>query len=294
MNHPLMTPIVPAIPTLDTQRLRLDAFREMDIPALARILAEPAVAKGITVHTATPARARKAAATRLFWHNKSWALQGESNGGYGVWAVRHKDARAPQDALIGWCGFAEPEIGRDPELLYGLAPQYWGQGLAREAAEAAIDWLLAQQEPARNGAGQKRPSRPRHAGISAVIFGRINPASAALLRKLGFEKKARMGMGDFLPDRRLAEEVIAYEIWRLAKSRHDDPQMLLFEAAFKAGQIASLFPIRQGAISDALRTAASARQDLPEMDQAERMMRVRIAFDEGLSDPHLDWWHRGR
>ncbi len=268
------------IPILETPRLRLDAFREMDIPALARILAEPAVARGITVHTATPARARKAAATRLFWHNKSWGPHG-----YGVWAIRHKDARAPQDALIGWCGFTEPDIGQDPELLYGLAGPYWGQGLAKEAAEAAIAWLLAQQGTNKS---------PRYAGISAVIFGRINPASAALLRKLDFEKKGRMGMGDFLPDRKLADDVIAYEIWRLAKSRHDDPQALLFEAAFKAGQIASLFPVKRSVISDALRTAASARKDLPHMDQAERMMRVRIAFDEGLNDPYLDWWHRGR
>jgi RimJ/RimL family protein N-acetyltransferase len=281
MDNPLMNPTLPAAPVLVTPRLRLDSFREADIPALARILQDPEIAKGITAHTATPARARKAAAARLAWHNRSWATHG-----YGVWAIRHSDVAAPQEALIGWCGFTEPDIGQDPEILYGLAAPHWGQGLAHEAAEAAIAWLLAQASPGKGGR--------RHQGISAVIFGRINPASLALIRKLGFEKKGRMAMPDFLPDRKLAEEVIAYEIWRLARSRAREPQALLFEAPFKAGQIASLFPARRSAIADALRTAASARQDLAESDQADRMMRVRIAFEEGLSDPHLDWWHRGR
>ena len=71
--------------------------------------------------------------------------------------------------LIGWCGFAAPDIGEDPEILYGLAPHCWGRGLAQEMVRAAIDWLFAETP---------------HQGVSAVIFGRLNAASAAIAGKL--------------------------------------------------------------------------------------------------------------
>jgi RimJ/RimL family protein N-acetyltransferase len=273
----------PDIPVLATRRLILDAFRPTDQAALAQILLAPEVARGITVHAATPARARAAAARRIAWHNASWASHG-----YGIWAIRV--ARGVDNAgidtagtLIGWCGFTPPDLGTEPELLYGLAPHFWGIGLAREAAEAALAWLFEQ-----------RPQGRPVTGATAVIFGEVNPASTALIQKLGFARKGRMAMADMLTDRGLADDVIAYEIWRLGKSRCAAPEALLFECPFKAGQIASLFPWKQHVIADALRTAASRRRDLPEIDQAERMMRVRIAFEEGLAKPHLDWWRKGR
>ena len=37
-------------------------------------------------------------------------------------------------SLAGFCGFRFIEDTRDVELLYGLYPQYWGQGLATETA----------------------------------------------------------------------------------------------------------------------------------------------------------------
>ncbi|MBK8161023.1 MAG: GNAT family N-acetyltransferase [Rhodospirillaceae bacterium] len=293
------------IPTLSTARLVLNAFTAEDVPALARILANPEVVRGITANSSTPARARKVAAHRIGWHNKSW-----DSHGHGIWAVRlpeHDTAgdTAPGNAgtpgaLIGWCGFSPPDLGTDPELLYGLDPRYWGQGLAHEAASAAIDWLLAQVAPqaphlpaAQYRTPQQKP-RPRFQGISLVVFGRLNPASLALATKLGFERKGRMSMADFMPDRVFAKEVVEYEIWRLGKSRSDDPVLLLFQAAFKAGQIASLLPSQAARIELALCDAACQRRDMPDMDASERLMRTRIAFQAGLNEPHLDWLHRKR
>jgi len=274
---------LPSIPTLTTLRLTLDAFTTADIPALAGILAEPEVTKTITANASTPARCRKAAAHRIDWHNRSWETHG-----YGVWAIRSRDNHTgdthkdKQGALIGWCGFSEPDIGNDPEILYGLAQQYWGKGLAQEAAIAAITWLFA------------KPGRPRHSGISAVVFGRLNPASLTLAGKLGFERKGRMTMANFLPDRELAKEVLDYELWRLEKAPLNDAASLLFQTAFKAGQIASLNVGDVREIEQALCDAACRRSDLGDMDPAESRMRIRIAYWEGLADPYLDWLHRGR
>ena len=285
------------IPVLTTAHLILDALTAEDVPALARILSDPEVARGITANSSTPARSRKVAAHRIGWHNESW-----DSHGHGIWAVRLRehDKTGKPGALIGWCGFSPPDLGTDPELLYGLDPHYWGRGLGFEAASAALDWPLAQGEPpaphlpaAQHRTQQQKP-RPRFQGISLVVFGRLNPASFKLATRLGFERKGRMSMADFMPDRVFAKEVVEYEIWRLGKSRSDDPAALLFQAAFKAGQIASLLPSQAERIELALCDAACQRRDMPDMDASERLMRTRIAFQAGVAEPHLDWLHRGR
>jgi RimJ/RimL family protein N-acetyltransferase len=261
---------VTAQPTLTTERLRLDAFGDADVGALAAILAEPDVAKTITANGSTAEKCRASARHRIGWHNASWGERG-----YGVWAVRSRS----EGALIGWCGFAAPDIGDDPEILYGLAPHCWGQGLAREMVRAAIGWLFA-----------ATPS----AGVSAVIFGRLNPASAAIAGKFGMKKRGTMAMADFLPDLALARDVLEYEIWRLGHGRTRDAEALLFEAPYKGGQIASLKLADMAAVEQLFRDAARGRAEFAALDRAETERRVRDAFQQGVAEPWLDWYHLER
>jgi RimJ/RimL family protein N-acetyltransferase len=257
------------VPALSTARLRLDAFVDSDVAALAAILAEPEVTRNITADASTPERCLATAAARIAWHNGSWAKHG-----YGVWALRE----AEFGALLGWCGFAEPDIGSDPEVLYGLAPACWGRGLATEAATAAIDWLFRETA---------------EAGVSAVIFGRLNAASATVLRKLGMRLVGTMAMAEFLPDRKLARSVVDYETWRLGQGASNDPDALLFQAPFKAGQIATLLD-EPSAIEWALCHAALQRPDYGDIPPGSLARRVREAFRAGMSEPSLDWYHVGR
>ena len=256
------------VPTLTTERLRLDAFGEADIGALAAILAEPDVAKNITTNGSTPEKCRASAKHRIGWHNASW-----SERGYGVWAVRS------DDALIGWCGFAAPDIGEDPEILYGLTPQCWGRGLAQEMVRAAIDWLFAETASA---------------GVSAVIFGRLNPVSAAIAGKLGMTKRGTMAMKDFLPDMALARDVLEYEIWRLGHGSTRDADALLFQAPYKGGQIASLGIADPVAVEQLFCDAARDRSEFASFDRAQTERRVRDAFRQGVAEPFLDWYHLER
>ncbi len=160
---------------------------------------------------------------------------------------------------LGWCGFAAPDIGEDPEILYGLAPQCWGSGLAQEMVRAAIGWLFAETP---------------HQGVSAVIFGRLNPVSAAIAGKLGMTKRGTMAMKDFLPDLALARDVLEYEIWRLGYGRTRDAEALLFQAPFKGGQIASLRLADLVAVEqlfcDAARGAGRVRAVRSRADRAAR------------------------
>jgi hypothetical protein len=162
---PAMGETIPegSVPVLATRRLRLDAFTELDVSALAAILAEPDVSRDITADAST---AERCIAT-------------------------------PTD-----------RIGSDPEILYGLAPACWGHGLGTEAAAVALDWLFGERA---------------EAGVSAVIFGGLNPASAAVLEKLGMRRRGKMAMADFLPDLILARRVVEYEIWRLEYGACSDP-----------------------------------------------------------------------
>ncbi len=264
-----------AIPIVTTPRLRLEPFSEADIPALAAILAEPEVTKNITADGSTPERCRASAAARIGRHDTGWRTRG-----YGVWAVKAGDgAGVPPGELVGWCGFTPPDIGDDPEILYGYAPRCWGRGLAKEAALAAIGWLFAE-----TGEG----------GVSAVIFNRLAPASVALVGKLGLRRRGTMPMADFLPDLALAREVLDYEIWRLGFGTSADLDALLFQAPHKGGQIATL-KLRD--IADAERAfcdAALRRADCAALDPGVLEDRIRAAFRQGMAEPHLDWYHLPR
>lgn len=254
-------------PIIDTGRLRLQPFTDLDAPALAAILAEPEVTKNITANGSTPDRCLAGARHRIGWHNRSWGERG-----YGVWAVK-----APDGALLGWCGFAAPDIGDDPEILYGLAPQYWRRGLGMEAARAAVGWLFGDTD-----AG----------GVSAVIFGRLNPGSVAMIGKLGLSHRGIMSMPDFMPDRALAKDVLDYEIWRLAEGATLDADSLLFQAPHKGGQFATLGIGDPPAIEQAFCDAARARSDYATMPHDLLVARVRDAFHQGMAEPHLDWYHQ--
>lgn len=258
---------VPSI--LDTDRLRLRPFADGDAPALAAILAEPEVTKNITADGSTPERCLTSAKHRIGWHTRSWGEHG-----YGVWAVTGRDGD-----LMGWCGFAPPDIGDDPEILYGLAPQHWRKGIGLEAARAAIDWLFGETE-----AG----------GVSAVIFGRLNPGSIAMIGRLGLKKRGIMSMPDFMPDRKLAKAVLDYEIWRLAQGATQDAEALLFQAPHKGGQFATLNLGDPRDIEQAFCAAARRRADYAGRKPGEIDTRVRDAFHQGMAEAYLDWYHLPR
>lgn len=64
--------------------------------------------------------------------------------GFGHFALRESEAgpragAGAAGALIGSCGLHRSRPGAEPELLYSLARERWGRGLATEAARAVVD-----------------------------------------------------------------------------------------------------------------------------------------------------------
>ena len=70
------------------------------------------------------------------WVNK--VVEHWQEYGFGTWAV----IRREDGAFMGYCGLNTVSELNEIEVLYGLSPQYWGQGFATEAARASVDYGL--------------------------------------------------------------------------------------------------------------------------------------------------------
>jgi RimJ/RimL family protein N-acetyltransferase len=111
------------IPVLETERLRLRAWREDDLDPLAAFYASDANARFVG-----GVCARDDAWRRMAMFLGHWALRG-----YGNWVIEEKGT----GIFAGYCGLWSPESWPEPELMWGLAPASQGKGYATEAATRA-------------------------------------------------------------------------------------------------------------------------------------------------------------
>ena len=140
---------------ITTKRLIIRPFIAGDFEAIHAVWSDPAVMGAIPSH----AYDREQSWSRLREKFRHQALHGFSK-----WAV----AELASGTVIGECGVHYLEGGPDIELGYKLARAYWGQGLAAEAAQACLDWALAE----------------RRERVVAIVDP-ANIRSARILRKIG-------------------------------------------------------------------------------------------------------------
>lgn len=114
---------------IETPRLVIRSFTPDDAEALhERVFGDEEVMRYIP-RGASPSVERTRGAVERF-------MRHEREHGFGLWAV---ELRAT-GALIGDCGLVYVE-GRGPEIevAYHFAKEWWGRGLATEAARACLD-----------------------------------------------------------------------------------------------------------------------------------------------------------
>jgi ribosomal-protein-alanine N-acetyltransferase len=116
------------MPELETSRLRLRMFTADDLEELARITGDPEVMKYLGTSGARTKEKTKNTIDAILRH---WERHG-----FGIWAIEHK----ADNKLIGWCGLQRLDKTPEVEVAYLLAKAYWKQGLATEAASAAIEY----------------------------------------------------------------------------------------------------------------------------------------------------------
>ena len=147
----------PNPPVLRTERLELRPFAAEDAPALRAVFVDLEVRRflldGQEVDEA--------------WVDAEIAASDErfAGGGLGLWTVARQGEAAP----IGFVGFREFFSPPQLQLIYGLIPAAWGQGLATEAAREAIRYAFEE------------------VGLSEVVAATDPPneASERVMRRLG-------------------------------------------------------------------------------------------------------------
>ena len=115
----------------ETARVVLRRFTLDDLDALADIMARPELMR--YSYRGPQSRDETAHMLRRF-------LERYELDGTGPYATIYK----PDDRLAGFCGLPVHEIEgtREVEVGYGLHPDYWGLGLATEAAAAIRDYAF--------------------------------------------------------------------------------------------------------------------------------------------------------
>jgi ribosomal-protein-alanine N-acetyltransferase len=144
---------------LATRRLVLRRFVEDDAPFVRSLVNEPSWVRFIGdrgVRTVDDARA--------YLTNGPIAMY--ARHGFGLYLVALEDGTP-----IGMCGILKRDTLEDVDIGFALLPAYWGQGYAREAAEAVL--VHAHQD----------------FGLTRIvaITSLDNDPSIALLGKLGFQ-----------------------------------------------------------------------------------------------------------
>jgi [ribosomal protein S5]-alanine N-acetyltransferase len=145
---------------IETNRLMLREFRREDLQSLAPILAAPEVMRFSPTGVNSIEQVRERIEGFITCYKEF---------GFGKWAVVLRES----GQLLGYCGIAVDQIdGKDEkELGYRLDSKYWGQGLATEAASAAIK------------CGFEKFNLPYILGIVE----RENAASVKVLEKVGMQ-----------------------------------------------------------------------------------------------------------
>lgn len=119
-------PFAAAVPVLLTQRLRLRAPELADFEHWAAFLATER-----SVHEGGP-KGRQSAWEAWAATAATWLLKG-----YGAFGVEDRQT----GAYLGEVGIYHGDNFPAPELGWFVVPEAEGKGIAREAAQAVLDWL---------------------------------------------------------------------------------------------------------------------------------------------------------
>lgn len=116
------------MPEMETARVLLRPFTEEDLDAVALLMGNPEVMR----YSLSGAISRDASAGVL----ERFIASYEKNG-FGILAVYSKEFCR----VVGYCGFFQQKIRgtEELEISYRLLPEFWGRGLATEAAVLVRD-----------------------------------------------------------------------------------------------------------------------------------------------------------
>jgi 8-oxo-dGTP diphosphatase len=182
-------PASDGFPTLTTERLTLRAWDRADEPALLRLLNNWNVVRWLSE---VPYAYRDTDARDWVAHTRERLAAGDA---WQLAITRQLDGR---ETVIGGIGLTLNHATRSGRLGYWLDEAVWGQRIGSEAVGRFVSWAFATLEIER---------------IDAAVITE-NPASAAILRRLGFR---HTGDGEMFFRARSAN----HPVWRFSATRED-------------------------------------------------------------------------
>ncbi|MDT0449102.1 GNAT family N-acetyltransferase [Streptomyces hesseae] len=163
----MTTTLRTSTPRLTTPRLTLRRWREDDVEPMAAINADPEVMRWIGDGSV---RDRAETVARIAAWEREW-----EEYGVGLFAVEDRES----GRFVGFAGLSVPtflpEILPAVEIGWRFGKDFWGRGLATEAARAVLDFALRDRGLARL--------------VSVHAVG--NDASEGVMRKLGMRVERR-------------------------------------------------------------------------------------------------------
>jgi len=115
------------LPELETERLSLRRFTLEDAPFALKLVNQPSFIANIGdkgVRSLEDARRYLSAGPIAMYEQH----------GYGLWHASLRDT----GAAVGMCGLLKRDILPDVDVGYAYLPEFWGRGLAYEAASAVL------------------------------------------------------------------------------------------------------------------------------------------------------------
>ena len=192
-----------------------------------------------------------------------------------IWGIYDRDGEfGAAGNFIGICGVEAPlpGVGRGPGLYYAFDRAVWGKGVGSEIVARVIDHLFDETDVE---------------ALEALVFPRLNPASARLLEKQGMQLVGRYPVAEYVGDDCLP--TLRYEIWRAQVALPASARSCIAEVAFKIGQFVGNGVSSQPEMAASLLVSAheNGLVDLIGTDEVKRL--IERSLDEGVADS--GWLH---
>ena len=119
-------------PQIETERLLLRMFEPKDLDAAYVLFNDVEVQKYLSPQNQ---RNREQLKNLLEKCLKYWGERG-----FGMWCVTEKNV----GKMIGYCGFQYFDKTTEIEIVFGYLKEYWGKGIATEAAQVCLKYGFEQ------------------------------------------------------------------------------------------------------------------------------------------------------
>jgi RimJ/RimL family protein N-acetyltransferase len=116
------------VPVLETERLTMRGFGDVDLDELAAITADSEVTRWVGDDNGLT---REETWRRMAYWVGHWELRG-----FGQWALIERET----GRLVGRAGLLRPEAWPGIEVGWLVGREHWGRGFAPEAGRASIEW----------------------------------------------------------------------------------------------------------------------------------------------------------